>query len=339
MKNPAIIFPEANRAELFDAGRSTPTGDQAEVCLCYSTVSPGTERANLCGDENVSADGGPTKAFPRRLGYSSSGIVTAVGPDVRSVRVGDRVAAYWTTHTKYNIVNESRLVKIPDGVGMREAAASFIATFPLAAIRKVRLEIGEPVLVMGLGLLGQYAVRLAVAAGGAPVIGADPVASRRADALRGGADYALDPLEPGFAERVKEITGGGAHCAIEVTGVGAGLDETLDCMARFGRVALLGCTRDKNFTIDYYRKVHGPGITLIGAHTNARPMTESSEFAFTHNDDLSALLKLQKLGRMDVSSMLGPLYSPADCPEVYDRLIRERDFPMLLQFDWGRVKD
>ena len=35
---------------------------------------------------------------------------------------------------------------------------------------------------------------------------------------------------------------------IEVTGIGAGLDGILDCMARYGRVALLGCTRNKDFT-------------------------------------------------------------------------------------------
>ena len=82
--------------------------------------------------------------------------------------------------------------------------------------------------------------------------------------------------ETDFSKKAKELTGGGAKVGIEVTGIGAGLDGILDCMARFGRVALLGCTRNKEFTIDYYRKVHGPGITLIGAHTNARPSCESS---------------------------------------------------------------
>ena len=69
----------------------------------------------------------------------------------------------------------------------------------------------------------------------------------------------------------KEISNGGVKVGIEVTGVGAALDGILDCMARFGRVALLECTRSSDFTIDYYRKVHGLGITLVGAHTNARP--------------------------------------------------------------------
>lgn len=52
-----------------------------------------------------------------------------------------------------------------------------------------------------------------------------------------GADYALDPFEPKFAETVRRLTNGGVKVALEVTGRGQGLDMVLDCMADFGRVA------------------------------------------------------------------------------------------------------
>lgn len=120
----------------------------------------------------------------------------------------------------------------------------------MAAIRKTRLEAGEACLIMGLGLLGQFAVRLARAAGAVPVVACDIVESRRRDALEGGADYAFDPYEEGFFEKVRDVTGGGAQTAVEVTGMGEGLNEVLDCMRPLGRVALLGCTRSSNFTID-----------------------------------------------------------------------------------------
>ena len=48
---------------------------------------------------------------------------------------------------------------------------------------------------------------------------------------------------------------------IEVTGLGVGLIQALDCMKEMGRIALLGCTRSSKFEIDYYGKVHGRGIT------------------------------------------------------------------------------
>lgn len=100
------------------------------------------------------------------------------------------------------------------------------------------------------------------------------------------------PCQEDFARQVKDATHGGVNTAIEVTGVGAGFNEALDCMAKFGRVALLGCTRNADFTVDYYKKIHGPGITVIGAHTIARPNVESHPGWFTHRDDIQAALRL-----------------------------------------------
>ena len=127
-----------------------------------------------------------------------------------------------------------------------------------------------------------------------------------------------------------------AKVGIEVTGIGAGLDGILDCMARFGRVALLGCTRNKDFTIDYYRKVHGPGITLVGAHTQARPQYESSDGWWTQRDDIATTLKLTEMGRIKLSDMIDEIHSPAQAPEVYTRLANEKSFPMV-QFDWRKL--
>ncbi len=86
--------------------------------------------------------------------------------------------------------------------------------------------------------------------------------------------------------------------AIEATGIGKALDAVLDSMAPFGRVALLGCTRNSDFTIDYYHKVHGPGITMVGAHTNARPDVSSYPGMWTTRDDVLTTQKLVTLGRL-----------------------------------------
>lgn len=151
-----------------------------------------------------------------------------------------------------------------------------------------------------------------------------------------GADYALDPFDPDFAKKAKELTNGGAKVGIEVTGIGAGLDGILDCMARYGRVALLGCTRNKDFTIDYYRKVHGPGITLVGAHTQARPQYESRDGWWTQRDDIKTTLKLTEMGRIKLSDIIDEVHSPVKAPEVYTRLANEKSFPMV-QFDWRKL--
>lgn len=340
-----IVFTKANVAEYLVAGEAdfSKLGDHdVAVKTFVSTVSPGTERANLTGDPCVSSarDAKPEVSFPRYTGYSSAGEVVAVGKAVTKLKIGDRAAVYWGQHKSYNIVNENNAVKIEnEKISYEEAAIAFISTFPLAAIRKVRLELGESLMVMGLGLLGQIAVMYARAAGAYPVIACDPIEQRRDEALKNGADYAFDPLDKDFEKNVRAVCCGvnginGVNAAIEVTGVGAGLNETLDCMAKFGRVALLGCTRSSDFTVDYYHKVHGPGITLIGAHTRARPECESAPFNFTHADDIRTALKLCGGGRLPLKNLIKETHAPEDCGEVYVRLARDKDFPVCVQFDW-----
>ena len=336
-----IAFTNVNTAEFLEMGSfETRVLEPFSVIVKteVSTISSGTEKANIIGDPNVRGESEEIAPFPRFCGYSSAGSVVAVGSSVKKVKVGDRVVVYWGQHINYNIVNESQVVKIPDGVSFSEAAISFISTFPLAGIRKVQLEVGESCLIMGLGILGQLAVKLARVAGAVPIICADPVKERRELALKNGADYAFDPLDKNFAKKVKELTNGGVKTAIEVTGVGAGLNETLDCMARLGRVALLGCTRNSDFTIDYYKKVHSPGITLVGAHTRARPNEESYPHYFTHNDDIACVLALCDKGRMTIKDLVTETHSPEECFEVYSRLVSDWNFPIGVQFDWNKMK-
>ncbi len=338
MKCKQITFTGMNRAELTEVDCGAPAENEIKVKTAVSSVSAGTEKANIMGDKSLSPYSGETVAtFPRVLGYSCAGVVEQTGSAVTGFKPGDRVAMSWTVHQEYNYVTAENAVKMPDNVSFEEGALCHIATFPMAAIRKTRLELGESMLIMGLGVLGLLGVQLAKAAGAVPVIAADPNPARREKALAMGADYALDPMEEGFADKVKELTDGGVNTAVEVTGCGAGLNETLDCMAKFGRVALLGCTRDKNFTVDYYRKVHGPGITLIGAHTLARPDYESHPGFFTRVDDMKTALKLCSMGRIDFKSIIDETHSPSECTDVYTRLVSDKEFPPIVQFDWNRL--
>ena len=335
MINQRIVFTAPGVAELLDCPMPEVGENDVRVRVAISSISSGTERANVSGDPNISyASTDQTVRYPRYGGYSTWGIVDAVGANVKSVKPGDRVAMSWTTHCQYVTVNENNVYLLPDSISFEAGALIHIATFPLAAIRKCRVEIGESAIVMGQGVLGLIAVQLLRAAGAVPIIAADPNPTCREKALKFGADYALDPFAPDFAATVKSLTRGGVKAAIEVTGNGKALDTVLDCMARFGRVALLGCTRHSDFTIDYYRKVHGPGITLIGAHTNARPQHESSNGWWTQRDDALALIALSERGRIDLGSMVEDTCRPEDAPEVYKRLTNSPSFP-ITQFNWS----
>lgn len=337
MKSNNIIFTKANCAELMEEIIPELRENEVLVRMEVSSISSGTERANLTGSLSVNSTIPMEKEakFPRRGGYSSAGVVEQVGESVTKVKPGDRVAMTWSCHNQYMVISQDRVYPIGD-ISFEDAALMNIASFPLAAIRKCKLEIGESAIVMGMGILGVFALKLLKQAGAAPIIAVDPDAGKREKALQCGADAALDPFAPDFAQQAKALTEGGAKVGIEVTGNGGGLNGILDCMARFGRVALLGCTRNSDFNVDYYRKVHGPGITLIGAHTDARPKQESYPGWWTQDDDINTLIRLVKFGRIKLSDVIDETYSPAEATEVYRRLAEEKTFP-LTQFDWRRL--
>ena len=349
--NRNIIFTKKDTAELVGKPMPEVGPGQVRVKLVRSTVSSGTERANVTGCNVVSIFDPPDApvVWPRQSGYSSSGTVDAVGEGVSSVKPGDRVAMSWTLHSEYVVVPEDRVYRLPDSVSFEEGALAHIATFPMAAIRKCGLELGESAIVMGQGILGQLAVMLLKCAGATPVIAVDPIAEKRVQALKIGADHAFDPTATDFREKVLAVcpledrgiyTGeraSGVRVAIEVTGLGAGLNNVLDVMAPMGRVALLGCTRNSDFSVDYYHKVHGRGVALFGAHTWARPAAESSRGLFTHRDDAQTFLRLLALGRLSVAGYVADVRSPAECGAVYAELAKGGAFP-ITQFDWARLQ-
>ena len=155
MQTKQIVFTAPCVAELLDAPCLPPKENEVTVSLEYSAISSGTEKANFIGARNgINVAEDEEAVFPRTVGYSAAGVVSEIGSDITDIKIGDKVVVYWGKHKKYITVNRNNVVKIPDGVSTKEASMALISTFPLAAIRKTRLEIGESAMVMGLGILG-----------------------------------------------------------------------------------------------------------------------------------------------------------------------------------------
>lgn len=350
MKNCGIYFVSANKAEIVELPLPKVGAGEVLVRLTRSTISSGTERANLIGvpDEKIGvfASGGADVTWPRHCGYSSVGVIEALGEGVTNLAVGDRVALSWSKYAHHLTIPADRVYRLPEDVLDAAAALVHIATFPMAAIRKCRFEFGESAMVIGQGVLGQLALKILKAAGAVPLIAVDLKATKRQKALTIGADYSFDPRAADFAECVRTVTDGGAlrmhgnvrdigpKVIVEATGCGKALDDALDIVAPYGRIALLGCTRDSSFTIDYYHKVHGRGVMLIGAHTLARPEHESSPGWWTERDDALAFVRLLAHGRIAVEDMVDEVHPIEEAPEVFDRLAASADFPTV-QFYWG----
>ncbi len=109
------------------------------------------------------------------LGYSSAGIVIGVGEGVSGFRVGDRVAcagAGYASHAEVNSIPQNLCVRIPDSVDLDDAAFGTLGAIAMQGVRLAQPTLGEAVVVIGLGLLGQITVQL-LKANGCRVFGVD----------------------------------------------------------------------------------------------------------------------------------------------------------------------
>jgi len=112
---------------------------------------------------------------PMPLGYSSSGIVEAVGTGVTGFKKGDRVACAgggYAVHAEYALVPPKLLAILPDQVDFDAAAFTTLGAIALHGFRLAGAQLGETVGVIGLGLLGLLATAIARAAG-CHVLGVD----------------------------------------------------------------------------------------------------------------------------------------------------------------------
>lgn len=333
MKRNTIVFTKPYTAEYLEQEVPSITPESVLVKMQYTVVSGGTERACITASDNTA------QRFPMALGYCGVGRIERLGENVQGFNVGDRVLVYHGIHTNYNVVHFSQLTKVEDeNIDPLEAAFVVIASMGLGGARKLELELGESAMVMGLGLLGMFSVQFLSRMGANPLIAVDLNKDRRDMALKLGADYALNPLEQDFVEQVKKLTKGkGVNACVEVTGVSKAMNQALDCASYMGRISLLGCTRVSDCAVDYYQKVHRPGVKLIGAHNFVRPKVESYPHHWTHHDDCRAILDLISAKKVQVLPMVSRVVKPETAPEIYKQLCEDKNFPMGTVFDWRNV--
>ncbi|MGI6172504.1 MAG: zinc-binding dehydrogenase [Christensenellales bacterium] len=327
-KRIAFVAPCVARLEECEVGM--PQVGEVRIAMRYTALSAGTEYAFLTGAPNTGS------GFPRYLGYSASAVITAVGSGVFEYEVGQRVTVYHGRHQSVNNVPSERVAPIPDGLDDLSACMTEIGCMGLQGVRKLRMELGESGMVIGLGLLGLFAVQAMYASGVSPVIAVDYSEERRNLALELGARYAFSPDDRDAPEKVNSVTRGrGANGIVEVTGAESALQLALKLVSREGRIALTGCTREYREPVDFYALVHKPGVTIVGAHNAARPERDSRPGYWTRKDDEMALMELMRDGRINARRLIHNIASPEACEDVYARLVNG-SLPLGTVFDWTK---
>ncbi len=310
----ACEMPEAGPGELLVRGR-------------LSLISPGTERAFLLHLANTPDD------YPQTTGYSHIGEVVAVGEGVEGWRVGDRVASQ-ANHCMYASVPARLCSHVPAGLSEERAAFFRLISIAMQAVRKARIDLGEPVAVIGCGLIGLLAMQLARLNGGLPVASIDKDADRLAFAELLDADAVLaadEGLKPALHE---QFHGEEPAVVFEATGHPEAVPTAFD-LARFGgRVVLLGSTRGETEAVNFYRDVHKKGLTVLGAHESARPRQDSAPGWWTHQADQATALKLLAAGRLVVDPLTTHRFAWRDAAAAYETLARWEPGMLGTVLDW-----
>jgi len=260
--------PEVMKLE--DVAQPTPKAGEAAVKV---------DAAGLNYIDVYYRTGSYKSELPFTPGLEAGGTVTAVGPNVSEVKVGDKVAytGIAGAYAEYAVVPAARLVVLPSGVTTRQGAATMLQgmTAHYLACSTYPLKRGDTCLVHaaagGVGLLLTQIAKMR----GARVIGTVSTEDKAKLAREAGADEIVNYTTQDFEAEVKRITGG-ALCQVVYDAVGkTTFDKSLNCLAPRGMMVLYGAASGPVGPFD---------LGLLGAKGSLF-ITRPSLFAYTASRD------------------------------------------------------
>ena len=281
-----------------------PTGNQVKTRTIYSGITNGTEHNDLVGGNYAH----PDDALPAGWGYQHVGRVIETGPDVAELAVGDLLYIN-ADHKEYVVTREDGLlIKVPEDVDPRQAALFGMSSVAMHSCRHAELRMGERVLVVGQGFIGQMAAQIASVMGArVSVCEVDP---RRLELARriGAAEEVFDVAGDGWE---KQVADGAFDALIDVAGVAGMEDRMIRALRSRGRLLLIAGRFHVHYTFN------------LG---QAREITIRQNTGYDR-DDLANLCRLIRRGLVDIAPLLQDVVPVTEARRVYDTL---RDAPQEL---------
>jgi threonine dehydrogenase-like Zn-dependent dehydrogenase len=260
-----------------EAAKPQPAAGQIKVAVRAS---------GICGSDKWYFRNGPTDFI---AGHEVAGEVVQLGPGVRRLRVGDRVAVNNVVGCgRCEACREGRFVRCPDrpSKDIDNGFSEFIVApdrnclvldprldyeagclifdnwgTPHAALERALVTPADKVVVSGCGPIGLAAVALAKLRG-AFVVAVESLAYRRAAAIRLGADAAVEP-GPDVVAAIRDLTGGGATVVMECSGKGPAYESGLVALGMEGRFLSVG--EGAEFTLRPSNVVIRKNLSILGS--------------------------------------------------------------------------
>src|SRR6266446_4810698 len=202
-------------------------------------------RGELVGQAFYQRAAGGEPEFPAILGSQGVGIVEAIGPEVKNVRVGDRVAFWGSSYTTHAALPSVRLIGIPDGLSFEQAAAGMNQGFLAYAFTHFAYPVkpGDWCLIQAAaGGIGLLLCQMAKIRGGR-VIGVTSTEEKSKFVKQAGADEVIISKQSDIAKEARRITEG-RGVSVVFDGVGKDTFEAnLNSLAPAGYLVIYGQSR------------------------------------------------------------------------------------------------
>lgn len=341
MKTRQATLVEPYKVEIREVDLPAPAANQILVECDASAISAGTELAVYTGTHQWLKDPNmPDWKFPFRPGYSAAGRIVAVGSDIKGWQPGQRVS-YPGNHASHELLTigheRGRLWKMPDNLAPEKAALACISRYGFGGILRAGLTLGRSVGVIGLGIIGQFALRCALAAGCHPVVGIDSVVMRRDAAKAAGASHVIDPSAVDAKTALSEFLGArGAEVVIDATGVPAAVPTAMSLACDAGQVVVVGSPRGLAQNVNFYDDLHRRYIEVAGAHGNM--LFEPAHYRLAGYWDINKaqnwLLAALASGRLSTEKLVTHTIQPEGIGQAYEGLLKKKEEYLGVVVKW-----
>jgi bacteriochlorophyllide a dehydrogenase len=316
MKTRAVVFPERGRAVIDDVPLPEMHVDDVLIEVEYTAVSPGTERWCLTG--TLTIPGELPMAFPHVPGYQAAGIVREVGPVVRDLKPGDRVfsrncrspegwkGSWWGGHVGMHVAARAAVIPLPESVSTREASGLLLAQVGYNGASKPPLRAGEAAVVIGEGLVGQYAAQV-LRHRGARVIVSGLASDRLAAAARHSADEVFDASSGDLATFVRERFPKGVAIALDTASTARTVRACADLLSYGGHLVMNGFYPPSESAVDWHW-LRTKELTLHCPNSRTR-------------ERLEATLALIAGGALKVEELVTHEFALSEAPRAYEMLL------------------
>src|ERR1700730_9128836 len=172
MQSRAIVFTGKDQVELLMEPVQEPGPDEVLIQARKTLISTGTEGICLSRLFATGSHWDRWVKYPFYPGYSMVGQAVAVGEKVQGIHQGDRFALR-EPHKEFVTVPASELYSVPADISDEEAPWFGLATIVQNGVRRAEHKLGDAVVVIGLGLLGQLVVQYVRLLGARQIIAVD----------------------------------------------------------------------------------------------------------------------------------------------------------------------